>query len=116
MKDKIYLVSPNFIEEKVKKIFEMLGEIGFIARFRLLSGLREQKIIYIKEKEICNNGYGGDCDSLHTVECRNGLTIIAIGWTRGNKKALANIIPTYYWEKFRILQKFDYMDIGATHI
>jgi hypothetical protein len=86
MKDKIYLVSPNFIEEKVKRIFEMPGEIGFIARFGLLSGLREQEIIYIKEKEICSNGYGCDCDRLHQVECRNGLTIIAIGWTRGNKK------------------------------
>ena len=32
MKDKIYLVSPNFIEEKVKKIFEMPGDIGFIAQ------------------------------------------------------------------------------------
>ena len=41
MKDKIYLISPNFIEEKVKRIFEMHREIGFIARFGLLSGLRE---------------------------------------------------------------------------
>ena len=115
MKDKIYLVSPNFIEEKVKKIFEMPGEIGFIARIGLLSGLREQEIIYIKEKEICRNGYGCDCDRLHKVDCRNGLTIIAIGWSRGNKKALATIIPTHYWEKFRLLQKFDYTDISATH-
>jgi intergrase/recombinase len=115
MKDKIYLVSPNFIEEKVKKIFEMSGEIGFIARFGLLSGLREQEIIYIKEKEICSNGYGCDCDRLHKVDCRNGLTIIAIGWTRGNKKALATIIPIHYWEKFRALQKFDYTDIAPTH-
>jgi len=115
MKDKIYLVSPNFIEEKVKKIFEMPGEIGFIARIGLLSGLREQEIIYIKEKKICDNGYGCDCERLHKVECKNGLTIIAIGWTRGNKKALATIIPTKYWEKFRSLQKFDYNDIAATH-
>jgi intergrase/recombinase len=93
----------------------MLGEIGFIAKFGLLSGLREQEIIYIKEKEICSNGYGCDCDSLHKVECKNGLTIISIGWTRGNKKALATIIPTQYWEKFRSLQKFDYNDIAATH-
>ena len=93
----------------------MPGEIGFIARFGLLCGLREQEIIYIKEKEICSNGYGCDCDSLHTVDCRNGLTIIAIGWTRGNKKALATIIPTQYLEKFRALQKFDYTDISATH-
>jgi hypothetical protein len=51
MKDKIYLVSPNLIEAKIK-IFEMLGDIDFIARFGLLSGLREQEIIYIKEKVI----------------------------------------------------------------
>src|SRR5215212_4667088 len=86
MKDKIYLVSPNFIEEKVKKIFEMHGEIGFIDRIGLLSGLREQEIIYIKEKKICDNGFGCDCDRLHKVEYKNGVTIIAIGWTRGNKK------------------------------
>jgi intergrase/recombinase len=82
----------------------------------LLPGLREQEIIYIKGKKICNNGYGYDCDRLHKVDCRNqGLTIIAIGWTRGNKKALATIIPIHYWEKFRALQKFDYTDIAATY-
>jgi hypothetical protein len=80
MKDKIYLVSPNFIEEKVKKVFEMPGEIGFIAQFRLLSGLRDQDIIYIKEKEICSNGLGCDCNNLTTVECKiEELMIIAIG-------------------------------------
>ena len=93
----------------------MPEEIGFIAKFGLLSGLREQEIIYIKEKEICNNGYGCGCDSLHQVDCKKGLTIIAIGWTRGNKKTLATIIPTHYWEKFRVLQKFDYTDISPTH-
>ena len=115
MEDKIYLVSPNFIEEKIKKFFGMSGEIGVIAKFGLLCGLREQEIIYIKEKEICKNGYGCDCDSLHKVDCKNGLTLIAISWTRVNKKALATIIPTKYWEKFRELQRFDYTDIAATH-
>jgi hypothetical protein len=68
MKDKIYLVSPNFIEEKRKDFFAMPGDIGFIAQFGLLSGLREQEIIYIKEKMICNNGHGCDCDSLHKFD------------------------------------------------
>jgi hypothetical protein len=40
MKEKIYLVCPNFIEEKLKKILDMPGDIGFIARLGLLSGLR----------------------------------------------------------------------------
>jgi intergrase/recombinase len=116
MKDHIYLVSPQFIEEKVKKIISLPGEIGFIARLGLLSGLREQELIYIKEKQVCNNGYGCDCEKLHLVNCkRNKMTVIAIGWTRGNKKALATILPTKYWEKLRNMAKFDYTDIAATH-
>jgi intergrase/recombinase len=115
MKDHIYLVSPQFIEEKVKNIITLPGEIGFIARLGLLSGLREQELIYIKERGVCNNGYGCDCEKLHLVNCRNGITIIAIGWTRGNKKALATILPTKYWDKLRALSKFDYADIAATY-
>src|SRR5215207_7221973 len=92
----------------------MSGEIGFITRFGLLCGLRIRDNIHIKEKDICNNGYSYDCANLHTVDCKNGLTIIAIGWKRGNKKALATIIPTPYWEKFSGLQKFEYTNISAT--
>jgi hypothetical protein len=58
MKDHIYLVSPQFIEEKVRKIITLPGEIGFTARLGLFSGLREQELIYIKEKAVCDDGYG----------------------------------------------------------
>jgi hypothetical protein len=40
MKDRIYLVSPQFVEEKVQKIFKLPGEIGFISRLGLVTGLR----------------------------------------------------------------------------
>lgn len=43
------------------------------------------------------------------------MTIIAIGWTRGNKKALATLLLTRYWDKLRALRKFDYYDKGAAH-
>jgi hypothetical protein len=43
------------------------------------------------------------------------MTIIAIGWTRGNKKALATILPTQYLNKLRALSNFEYHDISATH-
>jgi len=108
MKDHIYLVSPQFIEEKVKKIIMLPGEIGFIARLGLLSGLREQELIYIKEKQVCNDGYGCDCEKLHLVNCkRNEMTIIAIKCTRGTKKTLAKILTTKYWEKHHNNKKFD---------
>jgi hypothetical protein len=62
-KDHIYLVSPQFVEEKVKKPAMLAGEIGSIARLGLLSGLREIESVYIKEKSVCTNGYGCDCKS-----------------------------------------------------
>ena len=77
--------------------------------------MREQEIIYIKEKQICESGYGCDCELLHLVNCQNGTTVISIGWTRGNKKALATILPNKYWQKLRTLKKFDYYDISAAH-
>ena len=80
-----------------------------------MTGLREQELLYIKEKQVCTDGYGCDCEELHLVNCKNGMTIIAIGWTRGNKKALATILPTEYWNKLRALSNFDYNDIVATH-
>jgi intergrase/recombinase len=49
------------------------------------------------------------------VNCQNGTTVISIGWTRGNKKALATILPNKYWHKLRTLKKFDYYDISAAH-
>ena len=43
------------------------------------------------------------------------MTIIAISWTRGNKKALATILPIKYWEKVRALPRFDYTDIASVN-
>ena len=115
MKDRIYLVSPHFVEDKVRKVYGLTGEIGFVTKMGLMTGLRERELIYIKDKPVCTIGYGCDCENLHVVHCNNGMTIIAIGWTRGNKKALATILPTIYWIRFRKLPKFDYCEIVAAH-
>ncbi|MFB5600071.1 MAG: hypothetical protein ACE5SW_07590 [Nitrososphaeraceae archaeon] len=114
-KDRIYLVSPQFVEEKISKIMRIPGDIGFTCRIGLFSGLRESEISYIKQKEICSQSFGCQCDKLHVAFCNNGLCVIAINWTRGQKKALATILPTQYWEKLRNLQRFDYYDIQAAH-
>jgi hypothetical protein len=54
------------------------------SRLGLVTGLREQALMYIKEKALCSDGHGCDCEKLHLVNCRSGTTIIAIGRTRGN--------------------------------
>ena len=116
MKDKIYLVSPQFVSEKIDKIIAIPGEIGYTCRLGLFCGLREQEIFYIKEKSICYQAYGCDCDKLHVVNCKsNDMTVIAIGWSRGNKKAIATVLPTNYWEKLRNMARFDRYYIQAAH-
>jgi hypothetical protein len=116
MKDRIYLVSPNFVEEKVNKIMTIPCEIGYTCKLGLLCGLREQEILYIREKPVCDQAYGCDCENLHVVNCRNNdMTVIAIGWSRGNKKAIATILSTKFWDKLRLMQKFDINDIQAAH-
>ena len=114
-KDRIYLVSPQFVEEKIKKILDIPGDIGFTCRLGLFSGLREGELTYIKQKPICNQSFGCQCEKLHLANCKNGLSVVAINWTRGNKKALATIIPTNYWDKLRNIHKFDQFDIQAAH-
>jgi len=114
-KDHIYLVSPQFVEDKINNVMDIPGEIGFTCRLGLFSGLREGEIIYIKQKQICLQSFGCQCDNLHVANSKNGLSVIAINWTRGNKKALATIIPTCYWQKLRNMPKFDEHDIQAAH-
>jgi intergrase/recombinase len=114
-KDRIYLVSPHFVEEKINKIMDIPGDIGFTCGIGLFSGLREDEIVYIRTRPICNQSFGCQCEKLHVANCRNGLSVIAINWIRGNKKALATVIPTVYWEKLRNMPKFDQYDIQAAH-
>jgi hypothetical protein len=114
-KDHIYLVSPQFVEDKINNVMNIPGDIGFTCRLGLFSGLREGEIIYIKQKQICLQSFGCQCDNLHVANSKNGLSVIAINWTRGNKKALATIIPTCYWQKLRNMSKFDEHDIQAAH-
>jgi hypothetical protein len=43
------------------------------------------------------------------------MTIIAIYWTGGNKKALGTILTTEHWENFYSLPKFEYAATAATY-
>jgi hypothetical protein len=36
------------------------GDIGYTCKLGLFCGLREQEILYIKEKPTCNQAYGCD--------------------------------------------------------
>ena len=103
MKDKIYLVNPNYLQSKISALMAIPGEIGFTVRMGLFTGLREEELYYIHDKEICCNELGCKCNNLHpiNIDRNTGITIIGINWIRGNKKAFVTILPTKMWEQFR---------------
>ena len=115
MKDKVYLVNPHYIETKLKALMSIPGDIGFIVRIGLFTGLREDELYYIHDKEICNNELGCKCKNLHPIQLDNGMTIVGINWVRANKKAFVTILPTNIWKEFRMLPKFDRSNIVAAH-
>ena len=83
----------------------------------LFTGLREEELYYIHDKEICCNELGCKCNNLHpiNIDRNTGITIIGINWIRGNKKAFVTILPTRMWKQFRKIAKFDRHDIVAAH-
>jgi hypothetical protein len=115
MKDRVYLVNPHYLETKLKALMSIPGEIGFTVRVGLFTGLREEELYYIHDREMCDNELGCKCKNLHPINLDNGMTIIGINWIRGNKKAYVTILPTIMWEQFRRIIKFDRSDIMAAH-
>ena len=105
-KDRIYLVDNGFIREKINKLLAIPGEMGFVVKIGLFSGLREDEARYIHGKEICANNVGCRCDKLHVVHKQNGITGIGINWIRGNKKCYLTLMPTPLWQKFRKRSSF----------
>jgi hypothetical protein len=59
------------------------GDIGFVVKIGLFTGLREEELYYIHDKEVCNNELG--CRNL---QLDNRRTIIGINWVRTNKNRL----------------------------
>jgi hypothetical protein len=115
MKDRIYLVNPNYLQTKINAYLAIPGEIGFTVRMGIFTGLREEELYYIHDRNICKNELGCKCDDLHPVNIDDSISVIGINWIRGNKKAFVTILPTVIWNQFRKLPKFDRHDIMAAH-
>jgi len=49
MKDKIYLVNPNYLPSKINALMSIPGEIGFTVKMGLFTGLKEEELYYIHD-------------------------------------------------------------------
>jgi intergrase/recombinase len=115
MHQRIYIVDDNFVSNKVKHLLAIQGDIGQTVKVGLFTGLREDEIIYIHNKEICSNLGGCSCNKLHLVTKPNGLTVVVVNWFRGHKKCYFTILPTVMWEQFRNIPSFNHTDIDIAH-
>jgi intergrase/recombinase len=105
---RLYIVDDNYLANKVKLLMSIKGELGLIVRFGLFSGLREEEMIYVHGKQLCENLGGCDCSNLHVLNKQNGMSIILIQWHRGQKKCYFTIVPTALWHSFRKLPSLHY--------
>lgn len=105
---KLYIVDNNYLEDKLKKVFELNGELGLIVKFALYSGLREEELVYLHHREICPDLSGCGCDKLHIIEKGNGYSVVLIQWHRGHKKCYFTIVPTHLLKEFKSLDRFEY--------
>jgi intergrase/recombinase len=105
---KLYIVDDNYLENKLKLLFEMNGDMGLIVKFGLFSGLREDEMVHVYNKTLCNNLSGCVCEKLHVLDKPNGTSIVLIQWHRGHKKCYFTIIPTEIFKAFKELSSFAY--------
>jgi intergrase/recombinase len=105
---KLYIVDDNYLQNKLKLLLEAKGDIGTILKFALFSGLREEELVYVYNKTICQNLSGCICQNLHVLNTADGTSVILIQWHRGHKKCYFTIVPTKAWEEFRTLPSFAY--------
>jgi intergrase/recombinase len=112
---RLYIVDNSFIDEKLRVLLEIQGHIGLTIKLGLFTGLREEEIIYIHNKEICNNLGGCKCEKLHVISKPNGMTIVMINWFRGHKKCYFTIMPSKIWQQFRSTPNFNNIDIQIAH-
>lgn len=112
---RVYIVDDNFISDKIGKLMQVPGDVGFTIKVGLYSGLREDEIVYCFKRETCRNLGGCNCYKLHVVEKPNGMTVVVVNWFRSHKKCYFTIMPTLIWRQFRALPSFSETEIEIAH-
>ena len=91
MKRAIYVVDDQYVVRKIEKLMTIQGDIGFIVKVGLFSGLREEEIIYSHSKEICPDNAGHKCDRLHVINKPNGTELSKVLYTVFHRQLAADV-------------------------
>jgi intergrase/recombinase len=106
---KLYIVDDSYLENKIKQLFSIDGELGTVVKFGMYSGLREDEMVYVYNNDICPDKSGCYCDRLHVVEKPEfGVSVVLINWHRKHKRCFFSIVPIDLLKEFKALPKFSY--------
>lgn len=101
----ILIVEDEFVQKSITALLELKGAAGFYTTLALLSNLREDELVYIHDKPICEKK-PCKCNNLHVFNKKNGLSVIIINWIRPPKNCYFTVLPTKMWEHFRATTNF----------
>lgn len=102
-----------YIRSKLRQLMRVEGDAGISIKVALLTGLREDEILYCFNQEICQHPLC-DCTKLHLASKSNGITIINVYWIRKGKPCYFALLPTGLWTRFRGLVSYGASDIEAS--
>jgi hypothetical protein len=98
----ILIVPDGFMKQKLATIFKEIPDntdIGFIIRFGLFTGIKEDEIIYCYEQKICDRPLC-KCSFLHVFKLENRLTMVLINWIRVQKRD-SGLFSCRYFHQWR---------------
>lgn len=114
--DRVWLVDEGYIDKMVHKALEIDGDIGIIIKFAFFSGLRGEEITFAHETTICDSLAGCNCDKLHITHKQNGVSIIVLNRSVGQKHSYFTIVPTLLWNMFRSLSRVTKEERNIPHM
>lgn len=114
IRDRIFVADGNFIEDSVRKVLQINGSMGLIAKFAFYSGLRGEEITHAHETPICDKLSGCECSNLHVLE-KGKFAIVVLNRIMGQKRSYFTIVPLYIWSQFRKISKVSAMERKAVH-
>jgi intergrase/recombinase len=114
--DRVWLVDECYIDNMVRRVLDIEGDIGTIIKFAFFTGLRGEEISYSHETAICDSLSGCKCDKLHLIHKQNGVSIVILNRIVGQKHSYFTIVPTTLWHEFRSLNKVTRDERNIAHL
>jgi hypothetical protein len=96
MHQRIYIVDDNFVANKIGDLLAIQGDIGLTIKVGLFSGLREDEIIYMHNKEICTI-----LEVVTAIKCMQSINQMALLWLLSiGSEVTKNVISPFYQLRF----------------